>query len=352
MNNRCAACLIVSLVCAVSNVSGASFRFSTVDFPGATDSYVLGINNRGELVGGYQQNDAPIPVEGGFVLSGNQFTTFEVSGARGTVLFDINDAGQMLARFSDTSWNPHSLLIENGRAELVQVPGAYSASLATALNNSGLVVGYYDRLTGHHCPSGYSNPAVSRSGFLMQAGTFTNIDVPFDGAFCTSPADVNDNAAIVGSYETAGLRQIGFLLDSGVFTRIEIPNSLATLPVAINSTGDIAGQYFGVGFTGNFVIRSGELVAVDVPGYNNGILDMNDAGVIVGFFRSHDDNRYHGFVGTPVPEPASWVLVPGSLLLLCCTRISSRCASLRECVATGLVRIRTAGRRRIRRSQA
>src|SRR4051812_40546840 len=136
MNYGRAICLIALLLEVLPTLSAASFRFSTIDFPGATDTYVLGINNRGELVGEYQQNDAPVPFEAGFVFSGNQFTTITVPGARGTTLTDLNDAGQMLARFSDLSFNIHSLLLDDGRAQLIQVPGAYSYSVAVALNNS------------------------------------------------------------------------------------------------------------------------------------------------------------------------------------------------------------------------
>src|SRR5262249_22268165 len=89
--------------------------------------------------------------------------------------------------------------------------------------------------------------------------TFTTIDVP--GASFTEAHGINDAGQIVGSF-TDG--DHGFLKDAATFTTIDAPGAILT-----------------------------------------GALGINDAGQIVGLF--DDATGRHGFVATPVPEPASWL---------------------------------------------
>jgi hypothetical protein len=54
---------------------------------------------------------------------------------------------------------------------------------------------------------------------------------------------------------------------------------------------------------------------VDIPGVTKvRIFDINDSGVIVGWYQH--GLATHGFMGTPVPEPASSAMVSLGLLLI------------------------------------
>jgi len=48
------------------------YSYTTIDFPGATDSAAVSINNLGQIVGGYQLGDGS---RHGFLLSGGVFST-------------------------------------------------------------------------------------------------------------------------------------------------------------------------------------------------------------------------------------------------------------------------------------
>ena len=73
------------------------------------------------------------------------------------------------------------------------------------------------------------------------ANTFTTIDVP--GARFTIPVGINSSGDIVGLYgDTTGVH--GFLLSKhGVFSTIDFPKARDTRAFGINSSGDIVGIY-------------------------------------------------------------------------------------------------------------
>jgi len=76
-----------------------SFSFTTVDFPGTTETLLFKLNASGEIVGGYT---AGPNVVHGFLLQGGTFTTFDVpNGVGGTQPEGINDSSQVTATYYD-----------------------------------------------------------------------------------------------------------------------------------------------------------------------------------------------------------------------------------------------------------
>ena len=76
--------------------------------PGTT--HALGINDAGEVVGYYDTNSPvqPFPAVHGFLYSGGTYYTLDDPSASpppggGTVAYSINNAGQVLGRYSDAS---------------------------------------------------------------------------------------------------------------------------------------------------------------------------------------------------------------------------------------------------------
>ena len=63
-----------------------SGNFTTLDFPGATDTMITGLNNFGQVVGSYFFQQGP-PHH--FIYSSGTFTSFDVR--RGGFVFGIND---------------------------------------------------------------------------------------------------------------------------------------------------------------------------------------------------------------------------------------------------------------------
>jgi uncharacterized membrane protein len=82
--------------------------FTTIDVPGAISTNALGINPRGDIVGGY--GDTSINFHG-FLLSKGKFTTIDVPGAVQTEAIGNNPQGDIVGGYVDTSGNFHGFLL-------------------------------------------------------------------------------------------------------------------------------------------------------------------------------------------------------------------------------------------------
>src|SRR5579871_1475290 len=118
----------------------------------------------------------------------------------------------------------------------IQYPGS-TANVATGINDSGVVIGYYIPASGN----------VLWHGFLLSSGNFSALDFP--GAVTTFPLAINSNGDVVGVY---GLTNGGygdqhpFLLAGGNYYALpDAPGDLTwnTVPSGINDSGEIAGSY-------------------------------------------------------------------------------------------------------------
>ncbi len=134
-------------------------EFSEVNYPGAINTYITGINARGDMVGGAE-------VEGishSFLFAQGQFTDLnslfpEIQlGPIG-----INDVGQIVGTYSDES-GTHGLLLSGGTITAIDYPGANPGSTVVwGINSAGQIVGTY----GGRYPDGHT----ARHGFLGQPG--------------------------------------------------------------------------------------------------------------------------------------------------------------------------------------
>jgi uncharacterized membrane protein len=73
-------------------------RITTIDVPGALDTFAFNLNNSGELVGYYVDSHG---VSHGFLLTDRGFTTIDVPGSLGTFVFGINEKGDLVGLWQD-----------------------------------------------------------------------------------------------------------------------------------------------------------------------------------------------------------------------------------------------------------
>ena len=92
-------------------------------------------------------------VETGFVLSGGTYTAISYSGAVETFASGINDAGNIVGGFCTTSEcvetfdGFQSFLLSGGVFTPIALPGEVYTSV-TDINNNGTVIGYYQDAAG------------------------------------------------------------------------------------------------------------------------------------------------------------------------------------------------------------
>lgn len=110
--------------------------------------------------------------------------------------------------------------------------------------------------------------------------SFTTFDVPYPGAFQTTPGGINDNEQIAGFYLTGGLASHGFLLNDGAFSTYDFTTAdCCTDFHAINNLS----QVVGYGGSVSFLFIAGTFSTISVPGSTfTNASGINDAGQIVG----------------------------------------------------------------------
>jgi len=194
-------------------------EFIRIDFPGAAQTQVWGINGSGQIVGFYNSPSR------GFLLDGGNFSTIDFPGATQTYVSGINDSGQMVGGYTVPNFG-HSFLLDGGSFSPIDFPGATNTQ-AWGINDSGQIVGRYSDGTGTH-------------GFLLDGGSFSTIVAP-DGTRAV-PWGINDAGLIVGSHTNGSL---GFLLQGEKFTSFDPSEALlfdlATFATGINDACQIVG---------------------------------------------------------------------------------------------------------------
>jgi len=237
--------------------SAGTLMFSSVDYPGASNTLALGINDSGKIVGNYQTDSGH-----GFLKDGMNFISIDYPGLASTAS-GINDSGKIVGFAGD-----HGFLLSGGLFTTVDFPGAVSTA-ATAINNSGQIVGYY--------------LAAQGGGFLLSGGVFTTIIGQARG--------INNGGHIVGFYPAAGTNH-GFLLSGAAFTPLDFPGAVSTEAYGINDSVQIVGNYFdGAGILHGFLKDGTNFISIDYPGaFSTQAFGINDSGQIVGFYVHAQDN--------------------------------------------------------------
>ena len=236
-------CVLLVLSLIVSSPCVAQYSFTTVDYPEAVITRLVGLNDHGEIVGNY-------------TLKGQVRHAFKYS--RGT--FEALDRAGVL--------------------------GTYE-SAANQINNRGEITGWYSTAPG------------TRHGYVLRDGVVNTIDYP--GATYTQVNGVSDTGIVFGHFKDASQVIHGFVLQDGVFTQLDFPGAINTYPYYVNARGDVAGNYTdGPGPVGHgFVLtKDGTWIGFDAPGApaNSTLaIGVNDRRQILGYYRQ-SNGQYRAFL--------------------------------------------------------
>jgi probable HAF family extracellular repeat protein len=219
-------------------------RFLSIQPAGSEDSWISGINSHNVAVGGYCMLPQPCDFpqgQHGFTFDHGKYTTIDYSPVARTavassVLFGINDLGQMVGGYCNTSSVCPALaqsaanggfLYDRGQFRALRYPGAQFTE-AYAINNAGQIVGTYDTMNnGPH-------------SYLYQNGAFTNIDFPQSAT--TSASAINNKGVVAGFYALSDGSVHGFLrYKDGTFVTVDHPNTGSTGIFGINDDSVIVG---------------------------------------------------------------------------------------------------------------
>jgi len=301
-----------------------------------------------------------------------KFASIDVPGAAGTLATGINPQADIVGIYYDTAGNEHGFLMKNGSFSTVDVPGrlvGVSGTLQTeanGINAAGAIVGdYYAPPGAPGAPACTINsPPLSpqcRRGFLYRKGHFSDVLVPGkkgsipnaispDGTIygCDHNDDYyksmvgfgriglhtyitlnagggelkNPKAQVLGSMNNGGTpdgsiivglyvyppdssgQYRGYIVHNGRFHPYAIDGSTATQIWGINPAADFVGLYDDTnGHEHGFLQRWGSSapVTIDVPSgppFNATLTDafaINPRGMIVGLYIDAA-GIYHGYL--------------------------------------------------------
>jgi probable HAF family extracellular repeat protein len=264
-----ASCLLLCCVAAAQ----ASYDFKSFGNPGATVTRVFGLNGHGELVGA----DDSLPGRHAFLLNHDSHVVLDSSGVLGTQTSfarGINNRGDIVGGYFDDDGNEHGFLFRHGTLTTIDVP--FAGSLGTqldGLNDSGIIVGVW------------VDGAFTVHGFIYQNGSFAHLDYP--GALDTYPYGINSRGDIVGNWDTdQSTVGHGFVFSSGRIFSLDVPDAVpdGTAADGINERGQVVGSYIDLdGNSHGFLVEGSSFTTLDCPGAaNTAAWGIDSAGQIAG----------------------------------------------------------------------
>jgi len=206
-------------------------------------------------------------------------SVLSVPDATAVTAKDINEAGQIVGTYSDQDFVRHAVLWDaQGWHELALPDGVEVNGIATAINNSGQIVGTSDDFV------------VPTIGLLWNAATpdqFTVLDET--ATVGVSPNDINDDGVVVGGFGVPSRAFVWTSADGLVDYGIQDPNveDQQARWSAINATGTLIGYWNQ--HVSNIHATIGEVGTPAVLGmgglsdeFPTNAVGLNDAGVAVG----------------------------------------------------------------------
>jgi uncharacterized membrane protein len=202
-----------------------------------------GINNSRTVAGDYAISDGTLH---SFLLSGSTFTEYDVPGAVQTNLLGINDPGDLTGGFDpDGSGVFQAFIDRGGTLTSFSVPGALSTFAYEINNNKKLVVGYF------------IDSAGILHGYYRDANGALHFPIDPPGSVGTVLFGLNNRNFVVGRYaDSAGVTHGLFFVPPDSFFTFDFPGSAFTSLNGISSQGNICGRYVdAAGIAHGFIAR-------------------------------------------------------------------------------------------------
>jgi uncharacterized membrane protein len=170
-----------------------SGKFTDIPGPaGAKNSAANGINDKGVIVGSYQDSKG----SHGFRLTGSTYKTLNVPGATATFAAGINNKGHIVLYWQDKMDNSESSIWNGKTYKTIDVPGATNTMAMDLDNADDVVFQWFDSLYHPH-------------GALLHGGKYYTIDHP--QSMGTYGMGINDKSVVVGFYVPDNNYQGGFI---------------------------------------------------------------------------------------------------------------------------------------------
>jgi hypothetical protein len=286
-------------VCSSRRADAAAYTYTTLDYPGASSSYLHGISN-GVLVGGYQDGTGYHGYS--YNMASQQFTSYTFPGTNGAQQYAYGISGNLVVGNYHDGFGVHGFTVTLNGSTYTSFddPSGVGGTIPVGISSTAFV-GYYG----------------AGQGFIKTGNTYADVNVP-GWAGSTYAYGVDDSGFITG---TVGPFAHGFYGTQGNFTLFDVPGATSGTFGESVTNGMITGGYHnGTGDHG-FLLSNGLYTTFDDPvanigGTNRGTAASGTDGFyVVGYYNFN--GVQHGFIATPVPEAGTMVgLVLGAGMLL------------------------------------
>jgi len=297
------------MICVVLLSFGANYAiggqldsWTVLDYPGASNTYVLGISGS-NIVGSYRWPQDVSDIIHGFLYNIESQTWVIVDMPRTDRTTPLGISGSsIVGRYSLIDEPGEYNFVANGAmCSVFSMPWGDNRSYLSGIDADNYL-GFYIDPTGTH-------------GVFYDGADWITFDPP--GARYTYPSGISgDN--VVGKYYDAYNNKYGFLynLTTSVCTILAMPGAWETNPAGISGDNVVGCYYqYGTGQHGFFYnIESQTWATIDLPGTSTTYLSGIDGDNIVGSYTGVD-GASHGFIYT-TPEPATLFLLGLSGLAL------------------------------------
>jgi len=275
--------VLAFLMAAAAANAPLTFKFTTVNVPGAIATVLGGINKAGVIVGQYEDKQEVVHC---FMLVGSKVTTINYPKAVSDGCIHINSAGAIVGFWKSSAGITTGFLYQNGKFTDIPGPSGAKSSVAYGINDSGQIVGYY------------TDSSAKIHGFLLKGTTYTILNVP--GAASTIATGIN-NAGNIVMYYGMGSHIWSALYNGKTYKTINVPLAANSLARDINSAGDIVYEILNSSFAHEegALFHAGKYYTVEYPGSaaTSGF-GINDDSVLVGLYQATTSSPDQGFKAT------------------------------------------------------
>jgi probable HAF family extracellular repeat protein len=280
--------LLAAMFIGTSTLAMAQGTYTQIDYPGAIQTFVAGVNKFGDLSGWYLDEHN---LSHGFLLSKVDYVPVNYPGSRETLLHGMNDKGQVTGYTGLTGFVYDATA---GSFTDVVYPGAESTN-PICINNQGLVAGNFT----------YSSTGAG-TAFELSGSNYTEIKPP--GADQSYAEGVDSRGDVVGFYFTINDLEQNFSFNQGTYKPLRIPGVIYPEVNGTDPMGNVlVGQYSASegGGTLGFLYQNLTLQTLQFPtGIFTSAEAVSSTGEVVGAFADQEGNL-HGFTWTPSSGEAS-----------------------------------------------
>jgi hypothetical protein len=271
------------------SANAMTYAWRTLDY-GAFETSPVGID--GSNIVGLYYDDASAMVHG-FLYDGTTWRTLDAPTPFETWLAGI-DGSNIVGHYWGAHGMAYGFVYDGTTWRTLNYPGADWTS-PSDIDGSN-IVGDYSDASGWH-------------GFLYDGTAWTPLNYP--GATETSPVGI-DGSNIVGFYWGANEVRHGFVYDGTTWRTLNYPGADWTSPSGIDGS-NIVGYYSDASGWHGFLYDGTNWSTLDYPGALSTLANSIDSNNIVGDYFDASGVG-HGFLATPVPEPATLLLLSSGLL--------------------------------------